>query len=63
MRRWIAYKYVLVLLGLLEHVTVLIGVCVEGTAVGGVIYQPFYNYKTLPEDQQGRVIWGIMGMG
>lgn len=33
--------------GLLDHVTVLIGVAVRGKAVGGVIHQPFYNYKVI----------------
>ncbi|CAG2106700.1 unnamed protein product [Medioppia subpectinata] len=31
--------------GLLDHVTVLIGVSVKGHAIGGIIHQPFYNYK------------------
>lgn len=32
--------------GLLDHVTVLIGLAVNGKAVGGVIHQPYYNYKS-----------------
>lgn len=32
-------------LGLLDHVTVLIGLAVNGIAVGGVVHQPFYNYE------------------
>jgi hypothetical protein len=31
--------------GLLDHVTVLIGLSVNGKAVAGVIHQPFYNYQ------------------
>lgn len=31
--------------GLLDHVTVLIGLAVNGKAVGGVIHQPYYNYQ------------------
>ncbi|CAH1793032.1 unnamed protein product [Owenia fusiformis] len=49
--------------GLLDHVTVLIGVAVKGTAVGGVIYQPYYNYKAGPDAKLGRAIWGIVGIG
>ena len=41
----------------------LIGVCVKGEAVGGVIYQPYYNYKAGPEAELGRTIWGVVGMG
>lgn len=37
--------------GLLDHVTVLIGLAVNGKAVGGVIHQPYYNYKTDPTCQ------------
>lgn len=40
--------------GLVEHVTVLVGIAVDGTAVGGVIHQPFYQCS-------GRTIWGIPG--
>ena len=29
--------------GLLDHVTILIGLSVKGRAVGGVIHQPFYK--------------------
>jgi len=32
-------------LGLLDHVTVLIGVAVKGRAIAGIIHQPFYNYQ------------------
>jgi 3'(2'), 5'-bisphosphate nucleotidase len=49
--------------GLLDHVTVLIGVSVHGKSVAGVIYQPFYNYQAGPTAQLGRTIWGIIGLG
>ena len=49
--------------GLLDHVTVLIGICVSGKAVGGVMYQPYYNYQAGPDAKLGRAIWGIIGMG
>lgn len=48
--------------GLLDHVTVLIGVSVKGKAVGGVIHQPYHNYK-LQKDTNGRTIWGLVGLG
>lgn len=32
-------------LGLLDNVTVLIGIAYEGKAIAGVINQPFYNYQ------------------
>ena len=31
--------------GLLDHVTILIGIAVGDDAVAGVIHQPYYNYK------------------
>lgn len=33
--------------GLLDHVTILIGLSVKGKAVGGVIHQPFFNHNVL----------------
>lgn len=48
--------------GLLDHVTVLIGVAVHGKAVAGVIHQPYYNYKKL-DAPLGRTLWGIVGLG
>lgn len=36
--------------GLLDHVTVLIGIAYRGTAIAGVINQPFYNYQVQPVD-------------
>ncbi|KAK7104394.1 3'(2'),5'-bisphosphate nucleotidase 1-like isoform X4 [Littorina saxatilis] len=49
--------------GLLDHVTVLIGVSVNGIATGGVIHQPYYNYKAGPDAKLGRCIWGMVGLG
>lgn len=46
--------------GFLEHVTVLVGLSVEGRAVGGVIHQPYYNHNNGGE---GRTIWGLIGLG
>ncbi|KAG0717917.1 3'(2'),5'-bisphosphate nucleotidase 1 [Chionoecetes opilio] len=46
--------------GLLDHVTVLIGIASGGKAVGGVIHQPYYNYQN-PGSKLGRTIWGIVG--
>ena len=45
--------------GLLEHVTVLVGISIAGRAVGGVIHQPYIH----PKDAVGRTIWGLKGMG
>jgi Inositol monophosphatase family len=49
----------------LDHVTVLIGVAVGNKAVGGVIHQPYFEYKNFakPEMSPGRTIWGITGIG
>jgi 3'(2'), 5'-bisphosphate nucleotidase len=49
--------------GLLDHVTVLIGIAVKGVAKAGVIYQPYYNYQAGPGATLGRVVWGIVGLG
>lgn len=49
--------------GLLDHVTVLIGIAVKGEAVAGVIHQPYFNYEHGPDAQLGRTIWGIVGLG
>jgi len=48
--------------GLLDHVTILIGVAVGGKAVGGVINQPFFNYQDKTKEM-GRTIWGVVGLG
>lgn len=49
--------------GFYEHVTVLIGISVNGQSVAGVIHQPFYGYKTKPADQMGRTMWALVGLG
>lgn len=46
--------------GILEPVTVLIGLSVKDKAVGGVIHQPYYKTK---DNQFGRTIWGLKGLG
>ncbi|CAL4128183.1 unnamed protein product, partial [Meganyctiphanes norvegica] len=45
---------------LLEHVTVLIGIAVNGKAIGGVIHQPYYNCEASANDF-GRTVWGVVG--
>ena len=60
--------------GLLEHVTVLIGISVNGKSVAGIIHQPFYGYEQLklstsdvknldPSSLSGRTMWGLIGLG
>ncbi|XP_067120686.1 3'(2'),5'-bisphosphate nucleotidase 1 [Centruroides vittatus] len=50
--------------GLLDHVTILIGVAVNGKAVGGVIHQPYYNYQIEKDPTKlGRTMWGVLGVG
>lgn len=46
--------------GLLEHVTVLIGIAIKDRAVGGIIYQPYYKQSN---GDIGRTIWGLKGLG
>lgn len=46
----------------MDHVTVLIGLAVRGKSIGGVIHQPYYNYKS-SSDTIGRTIWGLVGLG
>ncbi|XP_026280716.1 3'(2'),5'-bisphosphate nucleotidase 1 [Frankliniella occidentalis] len=48
--------------GLLEHVTVLVGIAVGSQAVGGIIHQPYYGYASGAESL-GRTLWGIKGIG
>jgi len=45
--------------GFVEHVTVLIGIAVDGAAVAGVIHQPFFKGDL----GVGRTVWGIVGLG
>lgn len=47
--------------GLVEHVTVLVGVAIGRTAIGGVIHQPYY--KNNENGTFGRTLWGIDGAG
>lgn len=49
--------------GLLDNVTVLIGIAHGGRAIAGVINQPFYNYQVGPGAVLGRTIWGMPGLG
>uniref|UniRef100_A0AAY4BNY3 3'(2'),5'-bisphosphate nucleotidase 1 n=1 Tax=Denticeps clupeoides TaxID=299321 RepID=A0AAY4BNY3_9TELE len=49
--------------GLLDHVTVLIGIAHGGKAIAGVINQPFYNYQKGPGAALGRTLWGVLGLG
>ncbi|XP_066559050.1 3'(2'),5'-bisphosphate nucleotidase 1 isoform X2 [Amia ocellicauda] len=49
--------------GLLDHVTVLIGIAYQGKAVAGVINQPFYNYELGAGAALGRTLWGMLGLG
>lgn len=46
--------------GILEPVTVLIGLSVQNEAVGGVIHQPYYKRNS---NEFGRTIWGLKGLG
>ncbi|XP_018796175.1 PREDICTED: 3'(2'),5'-bisphosphate nucleotidase 1 [Bactrocera latifrons] len=46
--------------GLLEHVTVLIGIAIKDRAVGGIIHQPYYKQSN---GDIGRTIWGLKGLG
>ena len=43
--------------------TVLIGVAVNGIATGGIINQPYFNYKAGSDAKLGRCIWGMVGLG
>jgi len=45
--------------GMVSHVTILVGIAVNGAAVGGVIHQPFLEVG----GQIGRTLWGIPGVG
>ncbi|XP_030261970.1 3'(2'),5'-bisphosphate nucleotidase 1 isoform X2 [Sparus aurata] len=49
--------------GLLDNVTVLIGIAYEGKAIAGVINQPFYNYQLGSGAELGRTMWGMPGLG
>ncbi|XP_011504138.1 PREDICTED: 3'(2'),5'-bisphosphate nucleotidase 1-like isoform X2 [Ceratosolen solmsi marchali] len=47
--------------GLVEHVTVLIGVAFKDRAIAGVIHQPYF--RNSESNSWGRTIWGIDGVG
>ncbi|KAM8832540.1 3'(2'),5'-bisphosphate nucleotidase 1 [Spinachia spinachia] len=49
--------------GLLDNVTVLIGIAHGGRAIAGVIHQPFYNYELGAGAALGRTLWGMPGLG
>ncbi|XP_005998466.1 3'(2'),5'-bisphosphate nucleotidase 1 [Latimeria chalumnae] len=49
--------------GLLDHVTVLIGIAYEGKAIAGVINQPYYNFEAGAGAVLGRTLWGALGVG
>ncbi|KAM9779437.1 3'(2'),5'-bisphosphate nucleotidase 1 isoform 1-T2 [Syngnathus typhle] len=49
--------------GLLDNVTVLIGIAYAGRAIAGVINQPFYNYQLGPGARLGRTMWAMLGLG
>ncbi|XP_030200256.1 3'(2'),5'-bisphosphate nucleotidase 1 [Gadus morhua] len=49
--------------GLLDNVTVLIGISYGGKAIAGVINQPFYNYQVGGGADLGRTMWGVLGLG
>ncbi|XP_028253371.1 3'(2'),5'-bisphosphate nucleotidase 1 isoform X2 [Parambassis ranga] len=49
--------------GLLDNVTVLIGIAYGGRAIAGVINQPFYNYQLGAGATLGRTMWGVLGLG
>ncbi|XP_061097304.1 3'(2'),5'-bisphosphate nucleotidase 1 [Conger conger] len=49
--------------GLLDHVTVLIGIAYKGMAIAGVINQPFFNYQAGAGATLGRTLWGVVGLG
>lgn len=47
--------------GLLEHVTILIGISINGRSVAGIIHQPFYGHST--GSLAPRTMWGLVGLG
>ncbi|XP_074603690.1 3'(2'),5'-bisphosphate nucleotidase 1 isoform X2 [Brevipalpus obovatus] len=50
--------------GLLEEVTILIGIAINGEPVSGVVHQPYYQYKVGKDPfNLGRTMWGIVGLG
>ena len=57
------YDIYMLIVGFLDHVTVLIGIAVRGVATAGIINQPFHNYEELPKYGKSRCIWGVLGLG
>lgn len=51
--------------GYLEHVTVLIGISVDGESIAGIINQPFYGYSASSDIEKvtSRTMWGLVGLG
>ncbi|CAG0917297.1 unnamed protein product [Notodromas monacha] len=49
--------------GLVEHVTILIGVALMGKPVAGIVHQPFWKSLKNDEELVGRTVWAIRGMG
>ncbi|KAF7487601.1 Putative bisphosphate nucleotidase [Sarcoptes scabiei] len=50
--------------GLVDHVTILVGLSINGKAIGGVIHQPFFNYTVQNSmNTIGRTVWGLNGLG
>ncbi|XP_068731634.1 3'(2'),5'-bisphosphate nucleotidase 1-like [Montipora capricornis] len=50
--------------GLYDHVTVLIGISMNGKPIAGIIHQPFYGYEKNPQGTElGRTMWGVRGLG
>ena len=48
--------------GLLDHVTVLVGIAVGSEAVAGVIHQPYYNHEAAGQGATlGRTFYGVQG--
>ena len=58
--RTILMLTLILLQGLLDHVTVLIGIAVGSKAVAGIIHQPYYNYKS-EGATVGRTFYGLLG--
>lgn len=50
---------------MLHHVTILIGIAVDGIAVAGVVNQPFFGFDVegMSPTKWGRSIWGVVGLG
>lgn len=51
--------------GLLDHVTVLIGIAANGVPAAGVVAQPYYNYQNYAQAAEcpGRTLYALVGTG